>query len=129
MKDQISPDKPEVPAIPVRKALLIPFGTEVMHRAVGEHLNEEVYRSIPALNRLANTVVLVTNKLSNEARDALYFQKDDIDPALRTTQIEVSMIKRDIIENAPADPEFLAKFKPVPRESFQTADNDIWLPK
>lgn len=129
MSDQSNAAKPVADSAPARKTLLIPFGAELRCRESGEHSNEEVYRSIPALNRLANAVVLVTNKLSNEARDALYFQKKDMDPALRTTQIEVAMIKRDIIENAPADPEFLSRFKPVPRQSFETADNDIWLPK
>jgi hypothetical protein len=111
------------------KPLLIPFGDELTFRPTTEHLNEEVYRSIPALNRLANAVVLVTNKLSSDARNALYFEKENMDPSLRATKIEAAMIMRDIIENAPPDPEFLSQFKPVPRQSFDTAEKDIWLPK
>lgn len=109
-----------------KKTLLIPFGHQLMHRPDGEKSNEEIYRSIPALNRLAIVAMAVSNKLSSEGRESLFYEKGNTDPELRVLKVEVAMIRRDVIENAQPDLEWMSSAKPISSKSFDTAGPDEW---
>lgn len=108
---------------------VIPFlGDSIMSRDPGERLNEEVYRSIPALNSLANAAAAVGNKLSQEARNALFFNKGQ-DPELRALTVADSLFRTHSMQGAQPDLEWLRGQEPVSRKEFEEESPDEWLPQ
>lgn len=106
---------------------LVPFvGEAVACRDSSERLNEEVYRSIPALTHFANAAVEVGNKLAADAREALFFDKGR-DPELRALMVETAMVKRDEMGSVQPDLEWLRSASPANRKDFETKDNDLWI--
>lgn len=108
-------------------AVLYPFGEALRYRSSVERMHEEVYSVIPVLNELANTSVRLSNKLSQESRNALFFEDSSTDPAIRVLKVEVGMVKRDQMERTVPDMHYLAGQQPIPHQSFDTADKDEWL--
>lgn len=107
--------------------VLYPFGEALQYRSSVERMHEEVYSVIPVLNELANTSVRLSNRLSQESRNALFFEDSSTDPAIRVLKVEVGMVKRDQMERAIPDMQYLAGQQPIPHQSFDTADKDEWL--
>lgn len=101
-------------------------GDEVVCRDSAERLNEEVYRSIPALMHFANAAMQLSNKLSLDARNALFFDAAG-DPELRALKVENALVKRHDMESVQPDMEWLRGMSPATRKDFETADNDVWL--
>ena len=106
---------------------LVPFvGDAVACRDSSERLDEEVYRSIPALTHFANSAMEVGNKLAADARSALFFDKGR-DPELRTLMVETAMVKRDELNSVQPDLEWLRSAAPSGRKDFETKDSDLWV--
>lgn len=107
--------------------IIFPFGDEITYRHAGEKINDEAYRGIPALNALVTSTLVVSNKITQDARDALLLQDGKIDPSLRVAKVEVGMVKRHAMENAQPDLEYLSGLSAASRRDFETPDNDIWF--
>lgn len=110
---------------------LRPFvGDEVACRDGGERLNEEVYRSIPALTTFANALVAVGNKLAHDAREALFFEKGR-DPGLRAVIVETAMVRHHQLNSVEPDLEWLRGAEndnvKTRRQDYESSENDIWL--
>lgn len=101
-------------------------GTGVFFRDRSERMDEEVYRSISALSHLASAAAEVGNKLSLDARNALFFERGG-DHELRVLKIENAMHARQAMESFQPDLEWLRGAAPVARQDFETRDNDLWL--
>lgn len=109
--------------------IVFPFADEVSYRDPAEKINDEAYRGIPALNALVTSALIVSNKITQNGRDALLLHDGKIDPSLRVGQVELGMIKRHAMENAQPDLEYLNGMAPAPRQDYETPKNDIWLPE
>lgn len=99
-------------------SLVIPFGEKLSFRPHDEKMNEEIYSTIPALNELTKSALAVSNKISQDARNALFFQDGATAPELRTLTVVVGMVKRDQMENAQPDLQYMSGQQPVPAPSF-----------
>jgi hypothetical protein len=108
------------------KPLVFPFGSSLRARDPVEHMQEEAYKTIAALNQMSGSVLAISNKLSQDARSALFFDVN-ADEDLRELKVSLAMQKRHEIETARPDPGFLAEQKPVPSSAFASAENDAWL--
>lgn len=102
------------------------MGDEVVGRDPDERLDEEVYRSMPALTSFANAAMIVSNKLTLEARNAMFFEHDS-DPELRALKVEASLMRLHDMESAQPDLDWLRGAEIKTRKDFDTADNDMWL--
>lgn len=107
--------------------VLFPFGDAVEFRPQAEKINDEVYRSIPALNHLATTTLTVTNKISQDARNALLLDDGKVDPEMRVLKVELGMVKRDQMESAQPDLDYMHSAAPAGRRDFESPENDAWL--
>lgn len=102
-------------------------GGERIHvRDPSERMSEEVYRSIPALNAFANAAMAVGNKVSLEARNALFFDKG-ADPELRALKVENALVKRHELDSIQPDLEWLQSASPAKRKDFESSTDDVWL--
>ncbi|HEP6431473.1 TPA: hypothetical protein VDB83_005805 [Burkholderia cenocepacia] len=106
---------------------LIPFGPELVARTRQEKIDQEVYRTIPALNSLANASLALSTKLTLDARNALFYANRAIDPSLRRVAVELGVERRLFMEGAMPDVEYLAGQEKATRQQYETAENDIWL--
>lgn len=104
-----------------------PFGDEIIARTSGEKIHEEVYRSIPALSALADQSMLLGTRLSQDARNAIFFPTAGMDTGLRELSVELALKRRHDMETAQPDMTYLAGQKPEARQAYETADNDLWL--
>lgn len=100
---------------------------QVEARDQSECLDEEVYRSIPALNELANSAMKVGNMLSRDGREALFFESAK-DPELRSLTVEGTLVSRHDMETAQPDVEWMNGIQPAARKSFETPNSDDWIP-
>jgi hypothetical protein len=107
---------------------LAPFGASIRSRQVGERLNEEMYRTIPALNGLAASVIQIAQKLSQDGRAAL-FTSPSQDVEMRSLRVEVALARREEAQNFEPDLAWLGKVEPPPKGSFQSKNlhEDEWL--
>lgn len=108
---------------------LFPFSDEVACRPAHEKIDDEVYRSIPALNELANASLALSSKLTLNARNALFYTNRSADPSLRRVAVELGVQRRLEMEGAAPDLTYLAGQEKATRQQYETADNDVWLPK
>lgn len=98
----------------------------VAWREPGERLDEEVYRSIPALSDLAKSAVDVGNRLSVAAREALFYDRSG-DFELRSLHIETALTAQHEMATVKPDLEWMRGAEPVSRKTFQGPENDVWL--
>ena len=93
-----------------------------------ERMDEEVYRSIPALAGVANALSAIGNKLSQEAREAMFFPKGR-DQEMRTLMVEKAFHDRERMNNISPDLGWLASQKPADKSTINAAAgaNDLWL--
>jgi len=115
-----------MPKTQKNKPLVFPLGSSLRSRDPAEHAQEESYKTIPALNQMSGSVLAISNKLSQDARAALFFDSN-ADAELRQLKVSLAMQKRHEIETAQPDVSFLSDQKPVPSSSFASAGNDTWL--
>jgi len=108
---------------------VFPFASELRSRSRQEKIDEEVYRSIPALNDMANAVLGLSTKLSLDARQALFFSDLAADEKLRRVAVELGVERRLAMEGAIPDQAYLAGQAKTPHQAFDTAEPDDWLPK
>ncbi|CAJ6618419.1 Uncharacterised protein [Burkholderia pseudomallei] len=106
---------------------LIPFGPELVARTRQEKIDQEVYRTIPALNCLANASLALSTKLTLDARNALFYANRAVDPGLRRVAVELGVERRLSMESAVPDADYLAGQEKATRQQYETAENDIWL--
>lgn len=102
------------------------FGKALRVRQPDEFANDDGYLTIPAINQLAGVAQTLGNKLTNEARNALFFARN-ADPELRAVKVELALQHLDMMRNAQPDPEyFRGATRPDP-STYVTAENDLWL--
>jgi hypothetical protein len=115
--------------IHVEEVELHPFGDALIARAPQERVSEEVHQGIPALSSLADATVAVSNRLTNDARNALFFSAPGSDSGLREVAVEVALRHREEMGVAQPDIEYLRGLQPAKRQDYETAENDLWMSK
>jgi hypothetical protein len=115
--------------IPVDQIELYPFGDELAARTSQERVYEEVHQGIPALAAMADATISLSNRLTKEARNALFFTTPGADASLREVAVEVALQRREEMEVAQPDLDYLRGQQPAKRQDYETADNDLWTPK
>lgn len=115
--------------IPMEQVELYPFGDELIARAPQERVYEEVHQGIPALSSLADATVALSNRLTKDARNALFFSAPGADPGLREVAVEVALRRREEMAVAQPDLDYLRGQQPAKRQDYETAENDLWMPE
>lgn len=108
---------------------LLPFGKDIRARATEEKVFEEVYQSIPALAAIADTTVALSNRITSDARNALFFSAAGVDPSLRELPVELAFKRRHDMEQARPDADYMAGMQPAKRDDFAGDSQDDWIPK
>jgi hypothetical protein len=108
---------------------LYPFGEALVARAPNERVIEEVYQSIPALLEIADATVALSHLITSDARNALFFPQQGMDVGLRELAVELALKRRADMESAQADPAYMNAVEKPSRQEYETADNDLWMPK
>lgn len=108
---------------------IFPLGDQLGARAPEERFNEQVYRTIPALDDLAQAAARIGNKLSQEARDSLFYGAEKFTPEVRALKIEVSLLQLKNRETVQPDLEYFNGLAPRSKKDFanEQKDNDEWL--
>jgi hypothetical protein len=76
-------------------------------RAADERFDEELYRSIPSLVSVSQSILTICNGLSHDARHAIFYGGTTMDPELRTLKVERALEYKATATFAP-DLEWLA---------------------
>lgn len=105
------------------------LGDNLAARAPEERFKDEVYRSIPALDGLAQAAAKIANKLSMDARDGLFYGADKFDIETRALKVEVSVLQLKNRETVQPDLEYFNGLAPVSKKVFaqDQKDNDSWI--
>ncbi|HEY0819550.1 MAG TPA: hypothetical protein VGD46_12275 [Rhizobacter sp.] len=104
------------------------FGKALRVRQPDEFADDDSYLTIPALHQLAGVAQTIGNKLTNEARNALFFERN-ADPELRAVKVELGLQHLEMVRNAQPDPDYFLGAKRPDPHTYVTAGNDEWLPK
>lgn len=113
--------------IPEQSIELFPFGDTIRARDPEERVLEEVYQSIPALSALADTTVALSNRMTGDARNALFFAPAGAERSLRQLSVELALKRRHEMETAQPDSQYLGAEKAAKRRDYETPEPDIWI--
>ncbi|TKC90346.1 hypothetical protein FAZ69_08325 [Trinickia terrae] len=123
---QKTPGKPDIPTDQID---LFPFGDELVARMPQERVHEEVHQGIPALSAVADATVSLSNRLPNDARNALFFSAPGVDEGLREIAVEVALRRREEATVVQPDFDYLRGQQSATRQNYETGENDLWMPR
>lgn len=109
-------------------AQLYLFGCELRARVAEEFAHDSTHLTTPSLNTMALAAQQIGQKLSQEARNALYFSPN-ADPELRVAKVSLALQYREMIENAEPDMVYLKGGAIPDRRAFGNEDRDEWVPQ
>ncbi|WP_454727716.1 MULTISPECIES: hypothetical protein [Cupriavidus] len=121
MTPAASPAQPALPEVRL-------FGRTLRARERDEYGNDESSRTIPAVYQLARVVERLSNKLTNDARHALFFEHN-ADPELRATKVEIGLRHHEMVRNAVPDPAYFKGAERPDPATYVTAEPDEWIPQ
>jgi hypothetical protein len=113
--------------IPTEKIQIYPFGDELVARTSQERVYEEVHQGIPALAAIADATISMSNRLTKDARNALFYTTPGADASLREVVVEVALQRREEIAVGQPDAAYMLGQKPAKHQDYETADNDMWM--
>jgi len=107
---------------------ILAFGEMQLVRLPTERNIDEVYRSIPALASLSASALAVGNKLSQDARNALFYNTG-IDDGLRALKVALSVERLESVKGAELDLAWLQSAEQRTGKDFQSKGlhEDEWL--